>query len=388
MPEVAIVGTGQTKHAAKRPDVNIPELVREAVDGALADAGVTFAEIDAVCFGNMDLFEGLAQNEHWLASALGAEGKPLVKLNTGGTVGTSTAIAAYYFVKAGFYRRVLAVGFEKQAEGNSQGAITTVGDPIWERPMMAGAIGNHAVMASTYMADSGVTEEQAAKVAVKARRNAALNPHAHLQLPDVTVADVLSSKMLAYPLRMLDMCPTSNGACAVVMAADGEAQKLAARPAWVAAVAGAHDQSFQGDSPKRMSVMRSLVAVRDRLYRKLGITDPVRQLDVAEIYEPQTYAELAMYENLGFCERGGGGRFIDSGVPLIDGELPVNPSGGVLSTNPIGATALIRVAEAAMQVMNRAGAHQVSPDVRMALATGYGGNAWSDALILTAERPS
>jgi acetyl-CoA C-acetyltransferase len=113
VPEVAIVGTGQTKHAAKRPDVNIPELVREAVDGALADAGVTFAEIDAVCFGNMDLFEGLAQNEHWLASALGAEGKPLVKLNTGGTVGTSTAIAAYYFVKAGFYRRVLAVGFEK-----------------------------------------------------------------------------------------------------------------------------------------------------------------------------------------------------------------------------------------------------------------------------------
>jgi len=95
-----------------------------------------------------------------------------------------------------------------------------------------------------------------------------------------------------------------------------------------------------------------------------------------------------MYENLGFCERGGGGRFIDSGVPLIDGKLPVNPSGGVLSTNPIGATALIRVAEAAMQVMNRAGDHQVSSDVRTALATGYGGNAWSDALILTSERPS
>jgi acetyl-CoA C-acetyltransferase len=387
MPEVAIVGTGQTDHVSKRPDVNIPELVREAIDRALADAGIGLPEIEAVCFGNMDLFEGLAENEQWLASALGAVGKPLLKFNTGGTVGTSTGIGAYYLVKSGLYKRVLAVGFEKQAEGDSQGAITTVGDPIWERPMMAGAIGNHAVMASTYMADSGVSEEHAAKVAVKARHNACLNPHAHLKLPDLTVEQVLASKMLAYPLRMLDMCPTSNGACAVVMAADGAAQRLAARPAWIAAVAGAHDQQFQGDSPKRMSEMRSLIAVRERIYKKGGITDPVRQLDVAELYEPQTYAELSYYENLGFCEKGGAGRFINSGTPMIDGELPVNPSGGVLSTNPIGATALIRVAEAAMQVMGRAGEHQVKPDVRLALATGYGGNAWTDALLLTAARP-
>jgi acetyl-CoA C-acetyltransferase len=388
MPDVAIVGTGQTDHRSRREDVNIPELVREAVDRALEDGGVTFAEIDAVCFGNMDLFEGLAENEHWLASTFGAVGKPLLKFNTGGTVGTSTTMGAYYLLKAGLYGRILAVGFEKQAEGNSQGAITTVGDPIWERPMMAGAIGNHAVMASTYVADSGVTEEQAAKVAVKARRNACLNPHAHLKLPDITVEQVLESRMLAYPLRTLDMCPTSNGACAMVMAGDGHAQRLAARPAWIGAVASAHDQSFQGDSPKRMSEMRSLIAVRERLYAKMGIADPVEELDVAEIYEPQTYAELAMCENLLFCEKGGGGRFIDAGIPLIDGALPVNPSGGVLSTNPIGATAMIRVAEAAMQVMGRAGDHQVKPDVQMALATGYGGNAWSDALILTARQPS
>lgn len=387
MPEVAIVGTGQTDHASIRTDVNIPEMVREATDRALTDAGVTLSDIDAVALGNMDLFEGLAENEHWLASALGAEGKTLIKFNTGGTVGTSTVIGAYYLIKAGFYQRVLAVGFQKQAEGDSQGAITTVGDPIWERPMMAGAIGNHAVMASTYIADSGVTEEQAAKVAVKARRNACLNPHAHLKMPDITVEQVLTSKMLAYPLRLLDMCPISNGACAVVLAAEGVAEKLAARPAWMAAVATAHDQQFQGDSPKRMAVMRSILAVSDRVYKAVGIVDPLKELDVAEIYEPQTYAELALYENLRFCERGGGGRFIDSGAPLIDGQLPVNPSGGVLSTNPVGATALIRVAEAAMQVMGRAGAHQVKSNVRLALATGYGGNAWSDAVILASERP-
>ena len=107
--------------------------------------------------------------------------------------------------------------------------------------------------------------------------------------------------------------------------------------------------------------------------------------DVAEIYEPASYAELAMYENLGFCAMGGGGRLIDEGLTLMDGPLPVNPSGGVLSTNPVGATAMIRVAEAAMQVMGQAGEHQV-PGVRRALATGYGGNAWTDIMILS-ERP-
>ena len=112
----------------------------------------------------------------------------------------------------------------------------------------------------------------------------------------------------------------------------------------------------------------------------------MRDLDVAEIYEPATYAELAMYECLGFCEKGGGGRFIDAGTPLMDGALPVNPSGGVLSANPVGATALIRVAEAAMQVMGEAGEHQIE-NVRTALATGYGGNAWTDLMVLRSEKP-
>jgi acetyl-CoA C-acetyltransferase len=134
-------------------------------------------------------------------------------------------------------------------------------------------------------------------------------------------------------------------------------------------------------------VMRSLRAAAEKGYHQAGITDPLRDFDVAEIYEPASYAELAMCENLGICEMGGGGRLIDEGLTLMDGPLPVNPSGGVLSTNPVGATALIRVAEAAMQVMGEAGEHQV-PGVNRALATGYGGNAWTDLLILSRERPA
>jgi acetyl-CoA C-acetyltransferase len=132
--------------------------------------------------------------------------------------------------------------------------------------------------------------------------------------------------------------------------------------------------------------MRSLIEARHKGYGIAGIEDAVRDFDVAEIYEPASYAELAMYECLGFCPKGGGGAFIDAGTPEMDGALPVNPSGGVLSTNPVGATALIRVAEAALQVMNEAGEHQV-PDVKRALATGYGGNAWTDLLVLATEKP-
>jgi acetyl-CoA C-acetyltransferase len=154
----------------------------------------------------------------------------------------------------------------------------------------------------------------------------------------------------------------------------------------VHAAVTAHDQQYMGDSPKRLAEMRSLIEARAKGYGLAGIDDPVRDFDVAEIYEPATYAELAMYECLGFCPKGGGGAFIDSGTPEMDGALPVNPSGGVLSANPVGATALIRVAEASLQVMNEAGERQVQ-GVERALATGYGGNAWTDLLILGSEQP-
>lgn len=382
--KVAIIATGQTKHTAKRNDVNIRELINEAVHKALNDAGLKIGEIDAVMIGNMEPFEGFMYPELWAIEGWGGYLKPSVKFNTGGTVGTTTTAAAYYYIAAGLYDTILAVGFEKQSDGHTQTAITTVGDPVWERTMMAGAVGNFALMASTYIAESSVTMEHAAKVAVKARHNGARNPHAHLQMPNLTVEEVMRSDILSWPVRKLDMCPQSDGAVAIVLCAEASAKKRAPRAAWIKAVATAHEQQYMGDSPKRLAVMRSQIDASRRVYRMAGIQYPRKELDVAEIYEVASWAELAMYENLGFCERGHAGKLIDEGVTTMEGELPVNPSGGVLCTNPIGATAMIRVAEAAMQVMGTAGQHQI-PDVKTALATGYGGNAWTDALILTRD---
>lgn len=382
----AVVAAGQTDHG-RRFDASMAEICREAIDRCLESRNLTFDDIDAVCAGNMEMFEGIYMVDQLFVGALGALGKPVYKLNTGGTVGASTALAAYHMVASGRHKRVLAVGFQKQTEGSTQSAITTVGDAIWERSVMAGAIGNFASMASTYIAISGVTEVQAAKVAVKARKNACLNPHAQLKMPDITVEQVLESPMLAYPIHQLDFCPASDGACAIVMAAEDVAGGLADHPAWVHAVATAHDQQYMGDQPARLADMRSLKAAARKAYALAGITDPMEQFDVAEIYEPATYAELAWYENLQFCNANKGGELMDSGQTLMDGKLPVNPSGGVLSANAVGATAMVRVAEAALQVMGEADQRQI-PNVKTALATGYGGNAWSDIMILSRERPS
>ncbi len=384
MRQVAVIGTGQTRHAKSRDDVSQAELVREAVTRALADAGITIRDVDAVVLSNMELFEGRALPEMWVGEGAGGYLKPVMKIATGGTSGTSACIAGYHQCASGLFDSVLVVGWEKHSEGATQTGMALT-DPLWDRNVASGAVGNFALSISQYVAERSVTPEQAAKVAVKARRNAAKNPYAHLQMPDLTVEQVLASRMLADPVHLLDMCPQSDGACALVYAAEGRAEKLCPRPAWVRAAVTRHDQPYIGDLDGRLVTMRTLRDAAREAYARAGITDPLRQIDMAEIYEPVSYAELAWYEALGFCAEGEAGRLIDEGVTEMGGELPVNPSGGVLSTNPVGASGVIRVAEAAMQVMGRAGAHQV-PNARTALATGYGVYAWSDVIILSADK--
>ena len=382
----AIVATGQTDFRSKRLDASIPEMVREAVDRCLGSRDISPSRVQAVVIGNMELFEGVHFPDLWMADALRVAGIPVYKVNTGGTVGASVAVMCDYLVSSGIHDVVLGIGYEKQSEGNSQGNITTVGDPTWERSVMAGAIGNFAVMASQYLDRSNATPEHAAMVAVKARHNGTLNPHAHLNHHEVTAQEVADSRVLAWPVRLMDMCPSSDGAAASLFAAEDIAPSLCPQPAWIASTYTAHDTQFMGDSPARLAEMRSLQTATQKAYERAGITDPRAQLDVCEIYEPATYAELAMYENVGLCPMGEGGTLIEKGVTELGGELPVNPSGGVLCTNAVGATAMVRVVEAALQVAGEADAHQVD-GARWALATGYGGNAWTEALILTSERP-
>jgi len=381
---VAIVGTGQTVHRSRRDDVSMMELVREAATSALADAEMRASDIDAVILANMELFEGRALPEMWCAMGAGALYKHTLKIATGGTSGTSGAIAGFHHVASGLFDTAMVIGFEKQSDGQTTAGMALT-DPMWDRHVASAAIGNFAVSISQYLAARDVDERHSAMVAVKARRNACNNPCAHLQMPDLTVEDVLASPYLAYPIHRLEMCPTTDGACAVIFACEGKAEKLCSRPAWVRAAVTRHDLPYLGDLKDRLLTMRTLRDAARKAYEIVGIREPIKELDVAEIYEPVTYAELAWYECLGFCKEGDAWRLIEDGLTQMDGVLPVNPSGGVLSTNPIGASGTIRTAEAALQIHGKGGRRQV-PDVNLALVTGYGVYSWSDVMILSSSK--
>jgi acetyl-CoA C-acetyltransferase len=382
---VAIIGTGQTDHKSHRPDVNGREMIYEAVTRALQDCELTIRDVDAIVIGNMDHFESINYVDTWSVEGSGGIMKPIMKVTTGGTTGSSVAIAAYYHVASGLFDRVLAIGWEKNSESDTTAAIVTCSDPIWDRFSYSGAIPSLATEATAYMEKYGATQEDAARVAVRDRTHALNNPHAHLRKP-VTLEDVMASPMLAYPIKLLDVCPRTDGACAVLFAADGIAQKLAPKPAWVKSCAVRHTYTWFGDSTDYNKGLVSLQRASKDAYEKAGITRPAEQFDVAELYLPYTYAGLKWIEDLGFCGPGEGPRFVADGHTNMGGTIPVNPSGGVISTNCIGATALLRVAEASIQIMGKGGARQV-PGARLALATGFGGCFWSDVMILSAERP-
>jgi acetyl-CoA C-acetyltransferase len=349
-------------------------LCREAADQALADAGLTFADIDAVVVGKApDLFEGVMMPELYLADALGAVGKPLLRVHTAGSVGGATGIVTANLVQAGVHRRVLAVAFEKQSESNAMWALSIA--PPFSIQVVAGAGGYFAPHIRAYIRRSGAPSHIGAMVAVKDRRNGALNPYAHLQQPDITLESVQASPMLWDPVRYDETCPSSDGACAVIIGDSdaAEASAAAGRPvAWIRATAMRTEPTmFSGKDPVNPAAG---VAAAAELWSKAGITSPIDEIDVAEIYVPFSWYEPMWLENLGFAAAGEGWRLTEAGETEIGGRLPVNPSGGVLSSNPIGASGLLRFAESALQVMGKAGAHQV-PGARTALGHAYGGGS-------------
>ena len=384
--QAAVLGVGQTQHRARRRDVSIAGLCREAVDRALADAGCDLADIDAVVAGKApDLFEGVMMPELYLADALGATGKPLLRVHTAGSVGGATGNVAASLVQAGLHRRVLAVAFEKQSESNAMWALSIT--PPFSMPVLAGAGGYFAPHIRAYIRRSGAPGHIGALVAVKDRRNGSLNPYAHLRQPDITVESVSASPMLWDPVRYDETCPSSDGACAVVLGdrAAAEAAQAAGRPvAWIRATAMRTEPTmFSGKDHVNPRAGAEAAAA---LWGEAGITSPIDEIDVAEIYVPFSWFEPMWLENLGFAGPGEGWRLTEAGETQLGGRLPVNPSGGVLCSNPIGASGLLRFAEAALQVMGKAGDHQVA-GARTALGHAYGGGSQYFSMWVVAATP-
>ncbi len=380
----AVVGVGQTKCEAKRDDVSIAGLVREAAVRALEDAGMDWSDIEAVVIGKApDMFEGVMMPELYLAPALGAVGKPILRVHTAGSVGGSTAIVAAHLVASGRHRRVLTVAFEKQSDSDAMWALS-VPQPF-SAPLLAGAGGYFAPIIRAYIRRSGAPEDIGIKVAVKDRRHALKNPYAHLHQHDVSYESIRDSIMLWDPIRYGETCPSSDGAAAMVLAAEDVA-KASPNPAWIRGMAMRSEPTmFAGRDQVNPRAGRE--CAKD-VYAQAGITDPRRQFDCAEVYVPFSWYEPMWLENLGFAPEGEGWKLTDAGATSLEGgDIPWNCSGGVLSSNPIGASGMLRFLEAALQVRGAAGEHQVD-GARLALGHAYGGGSQFFAMwVVSADKP-
>ncbi|HEX3668018.1 MAG TPA: thiolase domain-containing protein, partial [Acidimicrobiia bacterium] len=329
--------------------------------------GMTFADIDAIVIGKApDALEAVMMPELSLADALGAVGKPIHRVHTAGSVGASTAITGATLVESGRYERVLVVCYEKQSEGNATWALSG------GRSGGQGAGGTFAPWIRSYISRSGAPEHIGWKIAVKDRLNALKNPHAHLRIDDISIEKVKESPMLWDPLHFLESCPSSDGAAAVVLASEDVARRSPRPPAWVVA----HAKRTEFSSFPGRDTVRPVAGVdcAEALYAKAGITDPLRQIDCAELYVPFSWYEPMWLEGHLITPEGEGWKLTDAGETELNGSFPVNPSGGVLSSNPIGASGLIRCLEAANQVRGTAGAYQVD-GAQVALGHAYGGAA-------------
>lgn len=375
---VAVVGVGQTHFRTKRKDKTHPELAFEAINSALEHAELEMKDVEAVVYGSMDPFDGIYCPERWDATACGLE-KPIMKISTGGTTGMTTALAAYKHVASGLFDIVIAVCVQRVGECiDAQPVLNTAVDPIYERHSGLGAIHVAAFQATRYMAKYGASEEDLAWVSVKDHKNALKNPFAHIRM-DVTVEDVLRSRVVCSPLKLLECCPRSDGAVAVIFASENVVRKIKDNPAWVVGEVTISDSYFMGDRPD-FADWDSLAIAGRRLYRMTGVENPMKDVDVAELYSPFTIQEILELEALRFAEKGHGKDFAREGVTFMDGNVPTNPSGGVLCTNPIGATGLVRFGEAALQVMGEA-ENQVD-GAELALCHAWGGTLQFHTLAL------
>jgi acetyl-CoA C-acetyltransferase len=376
---VGIIGIGQSAFKSRRDDASYPDLVREAVAMALADCKLGFDDIEAVVYSlSPDAMVGIGNAERLGVDAVGARNKRFLRINTGGSTGISSVAAAFYHVAAGACDVVLTAGADKVGEcGDSQSVLNKIWDPTYERPLPLGTITMLAMSAVRYMHKYRMDEEDMARVVVKNRAHAARNPNAHLR-KETSIDEVMRSRYIAWPVKLFDCCPQSSGGCAMVLASESYIRQHSLDAVWITGVGHSSESYYLGD---RMgdgvkadhADAFALAHSFQRSFAMAGIKEPAKQVHVAELYAPFSNTEFHAIEAAGLAKLGESPSRLHDGEFSLGGKIPVNPSGGVLCTNAIAVTAMVRVAEAALQVWGRAGDHQV-PGAKVAIASGNGGD--------------
>ena len=378
-PRVGIIGIGQSAFKAKRDDASYPDLVREAVVQAMQGPALEFSDIDAIVYSlSPDAMVGIGNAERLGVDAVGGRNKRFLRINTGGATGISSVAAAYYHIASGASEVVMTAGADKVGEcGDSQSVLNKIWDPTYERSLPLGTITMLAMSGIRYAEKYGMTQEDMAHVVVKNRLHASLNPNAHLR-KTTTVEEVMASRMISWPIKLMDCCPQSSGGGAIVLASEKYIKDRKLDAVWITGLGHCTESYYLGDRMgTRLTADHAdafaLKGAFDRSYHMAGIKDPQKEVDVAEIYSPFSNTEFHSIEAAGLAGLGESVKQVRDGRFSIGGEIPVNPSGGVLCTNAIAVTAMIRVAEAALQVWGKAGRHQVK-GARVGIASGNGGD--------------
>ena len=370
---VAVVGIGHSAFGDRR-DANLPELAFEAVKPAIQDAGITQKDVGFVAVGTAGGWYEEFLPAVVISEYAGLTGAGLIRCEAACASGSSAVATAYQAVANNEADIAMAIGIEKMTEVDILTSVELIGRAgyyLWEFHNFGMTFpAYYALHATAHMKKYGTTEEDLARVAVKNHKYGAMNPYAHFQRA-IKVEDVLSSRVIAWPLKIFDCCPVSDGAAAVVLASENKAKELSDTPVWIK---GLGTSSGTANISKRedYSSLTSATIAAKRAYDSAKISP--NQVDVATVHDCFTIAELLAYEDLGLCERGAAPKMIREGQTEIGGKIPVNVDGGLKAKgHPIGATGVSMAAEATRQLRGQAGKRQVPLKHGNALTHNIGG---------------
>ena len=373
MRKVGIVGVGHGKFGV-RSDASLRELVFEAVKACLDDAGISLKEVDSMVTGVAgDEFAFNIQPSAQVHDYIGFYPKPNFRVEGACATGSVALRVGWMNIASGLADIVLVVGVEKMNELPTNMATEIMGragDAIWEYPFGTTFPGYYAMIANAYMAEFRTTEEQLAMVAVKNHYYGTLNPFAHMQ-KEVDLNKALSSFTVAYPLKLYDCSLITDGAAAVLLASEERAKAISKKPVWIAGLGLATDSMRLGDRKSLTSLQASREAAKTA-YKMAGVGPG--DIDIATVHDCFTIAEIVAYEDLGFCERGEGGKLIEAKETYVDGRIPVNVDGGLKAKgHPLGATGVSMAIEVTKQLRGEAGPRQVK-DAEIGLTHNVGGS--------------
>ncbi len=354
-----MVGVGQTPFA-RSCGVTIRELCFHAFREALEDAeDLSRKDIEASIICSAPEYDKQRSPAGLIAEYLGLNPQPTFlaeAICASSSVGTRIG---WSFISSGLHKLVAVIGFQKMSEltsAESQERMLRGADIMWESPFGATMPAYYAMFARAHMKRYGTTQEQLAKIKVKSSKYSVMNPKAMYQ-KEVTLEKVLGSRVITSPLKLFDCCANADGASCLILAEEDLARKITDSPVWITGL-GSASASMSLTSRRTVSSLSCAVEAGKEAYNMAGLKP--EDIDVAEVHDCFTIAELLAYEDLGFCERGEGGRLIEEGETYIGGKIPVNVDGGLLSKgHPIGATGGSQIRTIVLQLRGEAEKAQV-----------------------------